>query len=238
MTNDTLNPTTEPLLPCPFCGSKAVLRHHPGNGYFVVCTNDDDDCGMDSGYNHATSSVVAAWNRRALPPVEAAQATGVKPLDWSYNSFTSRWEAQSILGEWRAWDINRWRVAKPFEKAVCIVLNVKAGREQANEEYTALILSALTSPPRSYAQGVEDAAKVADAVAEENSGEWGTAETAVAHDTALVIARAIRALNTDGGKSLADFSRFVRNANYTANLDPEFVTTLCTLALAELERKK
>jgi hypothetical protein len=71
-------------------------------------------------------------------------SVGVKPLSWSYDAHTSQWKAHSVLGEWRAWDINGWCITAPNEWPGRIVKG--DGRVVANDEYAAIINSALSLP--------------------------------------------------------------------------------------------
>lgn len=53
------------LLPCPFCGERAVLLQHISNYgncyYFVTCI----DCGNRTEYKKTTQTVMRLWNRRS-----------------------------------------------------------------------------------------------------------------------------------------------------------------------------
>lgn len=51
------------LLPCPFCGSEAILVELDNNRYKVRCS-DYMDCCIEQGYSFNLEDAVEAWNRR------------------------------------------------------------------------------------------------------------------------------------------------------------------------------
>jgi Lar family restriction alleviation protein len=71
MTND--KPT---LLPCPFCGGKASYTravngsqmHYAGCGACGIAFKAQEVREVDPTRDHLTKDIVAAWNRRAVPP--------------------------------------------------------------------------------------------------------------------------------------------------------------------------
>lgn len=62
------------LLPCPFCGSKAVINFaqeivaYGDEGYFIQCENVEEcgfnTAGVNGNYSNSIQSVVKRWNRR------------------------------------------------------------------------------------------------------------------------------------------------------------------------------
>lgn len=56
------------LLPCPFCGSEAVLEERnpfcdDEPRYIVRCTNTSDCC-IEQGYTFTLEEAIEAWNSR------------------------------------------------------------------------------------------------------------------------------------------------------------------------------
>ncbi len=56
------------ILPCPFCGSKAVLEGDEDT-WFVYC----DDCGADGPIRGTDEDAMADWNRVCLLVSEALE---------------------------------------------------------------------------------------------------------------------------------------------------------------------
>ena len=54
------------LLPCPFCGGKAISGLTLDDMGYVVCASND--CWGMAGYLPTESDAVTAWNRGATPP--------------------------------------------------------------------------------------------------------------------------------------------------------------------------
>lgn len=56
------------LLPCPYCGSEAVIKeHNEKDGYKVICTNKENCIGnMHYLWSKTEDEAVKVWNGRVL----------------------------------------------------------------------------------------------------------------------------------------------------------------------------
>jgi len=66
------------LLPCPFCGGKAVIEDHCDNGWYVGCTNTDGCDFTPSAWYDPGCFAVDQWNRR-LRPILLTQHPALTP---------------------------------------------------------------------------------------------------------------------------------------------------------------
>lgn len=99
---------------------------------------------------------------------EMGEPVAVKALEWAKHDSAEMWRAETILGTYFVFAIAGGPVEWKFEPdspsssriSLTTVADVAAGKAAAQADYGARIRSALVSPPsRSYAEGVEDAAK-------------------------------------------------------------------------------
>ena len=74
-TRNVLEPTT--LLPCPFCGGKAEFRSGSSTTPYIRCM----ECGGRTKSSYDKTKLIAAWNRRAVPPT--ATETDELPPKWA-----------------------------------------------------------------------------------------------------------------------------------------------------------
>lgn len=97
MTSDTALPVE--LLPCPFCGGRAISGMTLDNLGYAMCASDT--CWGLAGYLPTEAEAIAAWNTRALSAIR----TAVKGLEWQIDAITGMWWADSAFGRYEAWDI-------------------------------------------------------------------------------------------------------------------------------------
>ena len=181
------------LLPCPFCGAH-LQRQQTSSGHWHEHMGEVEDC-------YAAGSIVfdeniAAWNRRASsPPVGGSGEVVVKALDWGETSY-GRPEASTVVGVYRIYESvsGGWSASRGGLHAD--VLKDKDGRKNfatldaakaaAQADYETRIRSALAAPVP------DDAARIADKVAEEYAGAKEGSFRAGVHRGAVMIARRIR----------------------------------------------
>jgi len=81
-----MNETQPALLPCPFCGSHALLDAHADDCYFTLHSRLKGSGGDASLVLEAH----AAWNRRTPAPV------GVEPVAWAFQHDDGTWHDPSL----------------------------------------------------------------------------------------------------------------------------------------------
>ena len=96
---------TPSLLPCPFCGSKAVASvnrdeslwsHDVVDWTRVHCTNDDCNAQTEATCEGYEPSAIEVWNRRTPQPVVREPLT----CEWTHNDDDGYWDT-SCGKAWR-----------------------------------------------------------------------------------------------------------------------------------------
>lgn len=66
---------SDDLLPCPFCGGDARIWEDPSHSsaFFVGCDDPAGDCFGSIHWEETREKAIAAWNRRALPAIDARE---------------------------------------------------------------------------------------------------------------------------------------------------------------------
>jgi len=98
-TPSTPSPTSEQadgLLPCPFCGWRAIVADHSTIAWYAECV----ECACDGPVEESREAAIASWNRRSPPPqevpapvTEGAQREAVDPqqiASWLTTGFAHR----------------------------------------------------------------------------------------------------------------------------------------------------
>ena len=96
---------TPSLLPCPFCGCKAVASINKGESLWshdvvdwtrVHCTNDECNAQTEATCEGYEPSAIEVWNRRAPQPVVREPLT----CEWTHNDDDGYWDT-SCGKAWR-----------------------------------------------------------------------------------------------------------------------------------------
>lgn len=68
-----MTPKEQELLPCPFCGHKAMLNIHEADvkpfmyftdRYAILCDYNDGGCGAEGAHRKDKDEAIELWNRR------------------------------------------------------------------------------------------------------------------------------------------------------------------------------
>lgn len=150
----TLIDKAEALLPCPFCGGEARYQAN----HTTECRDSVWCWACDFGMfdPDEQGSVVAAWNRRALP----ARGVGVRvrKLVWEPSAINKPWHSARCPWGWyyAQWDdeIGAWfaslemgEVEHPIILQPSDVTTLEAAKAAAEADYEARILAALSLAP-------------------------------------------------------------------------------------------
>ena len=96
---------TPSLLPCPFCGCKAVASINKGESLWshdvvdwtrVHCTNDECNAQTEATCEGYEPSAIEVWNRRSPQPVAREPLT----CEWTHNDDDGYWDT-SCGKAWR-----------------------------------------------------------------------------------------------------------------------------------------
>lgn len=96
---------TPSLLPCPFCGCKAVASINKGESLWshdvvdwtrVHCTNDECNTQTEATCEGYEPSAIEVWNRRTAQPVVREPLT----CEWTHNDDDGYWDT-SCGKAWR-----------------------------------------------------------------------------------------------------------------------------------------
>jgi hypothetical protein len=67
--------SSNPLFPCPRCGSAALISHECWQGFYVLCTR----CGLRTNDHKYTADAVSQWNWRPLMKASGSGGGSVRP---------------------------------------------------------------------------------------------------------------------------------------------------------------
>lgn len=108
------------LLPCPFCGGKA---HHVDSvrDHYVVC--DTEDCHASTNYKHTKHEAIAAWNRRASAPPQAAgqQAEPAQQEEMTYEQALQHSAVEEMFAQPEATFDDVLRLAMQVNQSLSII---------------------------------------------------------------------------------------------------------------------